>query len=254
MVISFIKAEALGNDFVIIESSPFSSEQVRCIANRRSGIGCDQVIFFQRLPNQASVDVQFYNADGTEAEACGNGSRALVVLLGQGNEALSITMRTKTRDLLCEYFQGKATVNMGHATISTVKAAFLDGQIGAWGSVDVGNPHLIAFVNDLDVIDIESIGPELEYHPDFANRVNVSVAEKQADRIRLRTWERGAGYTGACGTAACATAALAQDRGIIQGQIIVSQSGGDLSVSVAQTGIQMCGPARIVFKGEIDLL
>ncbi|AIK96325.1 diaminopimelate epimerase [Candidatus Odyssella acanthamoebae] len=245
--ISFIKAQALSNDFVIIEGNPLGLEKIQHIAHRRLGIGCDQVIFFQRSQDKTVMDVQFFNADGTEAEACGNGSRALVTFLALPK----ITLRTKTRHLNCIYSNGMAVINMGHALISDVEALILSNQVGAWNGVDVGNPHLIAFVEDIERIDIVAMGPLLENHPTFPKRVNVSVAQLQAERILLKTWERGSGYTGACGTAACATTGLAYAKGLISDSMLVSQQGGDLLVTPTEQGIWMAGPATIVFKGEV---
>jgi diaminopimelate epimerase len=247
MATSFIKAQALGNDFVIIEGHPCSLEKIQLIAHRRLGIGCDQVIFFQRDIDETVVDVQFFNADGTEAEACGNGSRALVACL----DFPHLTLRTKTRHLNCTYANGVAVINMGHALISDVEAFLLTNQVETWNSVDVGNPHLIAFVEDIEQIDIVTLGPLLENHPTFPERVNVSVAQIQSEKILLKTWERGAGYTGACGTAACATTGLAYAKGLISSSILVAQPGGDLIVTPTDQGIWMAGPATVVFKGEI---
>jgi diaminopimelate epimerase len=258
MPIPFTKAQALGNDFVLMESLPLNPERINHIADRRLGIGCDQVIFFQAASETPPhVCVQFYNADGSEAEACGNGSRALVTLLAQrngDNPQPSITLRTKNRDLAGQYDKdsGMAAIHMGLAHISEVEAPLLPGQLGSWGAVDLGNPHLIAFVADLNLIDLISIGPSLENHPAFPNRTNVSVAQVQDGKIFLQTWERGAGYTGACGTAACATVALAHERGLIDGKTQVFQKGGDLWITPSPRGIHLSGPATITFHGEIE--
>ncbi|MBW8309719.1 MAG: diaminopimelate epimerase [Candidatus Paracaedibacteraceae bacterium] len=247
MSISFLKAQALGNDFVIIEGSPLNLEKIQHIADRRSGIGCDQVVFFQHTSDKDIIEVQFFNADGTAAEACGNGSRALVTLLNRP----TVILRTKTRHLHCTYSNGVAVVNMGHVSIADVEAQLLPNQIGLWSGVDVGNPHLIGFVEDIKRVDISTLGPLLETHPTFPQRVNVSVAQIQSEMILLKTWERGAGYTGACGTAACATMGLAYAKGLISDKMIISQAGGNLLITSTDHGIWMAGPATIVFKGEI---
>lgn len=254
MAIPFVKAQALGNDFVIIEQPPLPPHQICHIAHRRLGIGCDQVIFFQRqvLPNE--IAVQFYNPDGSEAEACGNGSRAVISLLAQATTHLSdIKLKTSNRTLTCQYDHGIATITMGAASLTEIEVPLLPSQHSPWGAVDIGNPHLIAFVEEIDHLDIEAIGRQLEHHPTFPQRVNVSIAQLRPEHIALKTWERGAGYTGACGTAACATAALAHQRQLIQSPIKIKQLGGDLDIVVTADGIQMAGPATVVFKGEIDV-
>ncbi|WP_010302744.1 diaminopimelate epimerase [Candidatus Odyssella thessalonicensis] len=254
MAIPFVKAQALGNDFVIIEQPPLHSHQICQIAHRRLGIGCDQVIFFQRQALAHEIAVQFYNPDGSEAEACGNGSRAVISLLAQDTSHFSdIKLKTRSRTLTCQYDHGIATINMGAASVADIEAPLLPSQHGPWGAVDIGNPHLIAFVTGIDHLDIEAIGPQLEYHPAFPQRVNVSIAQLWPEHIDLKTWERGAGYTGACGTAACATAALAHQRHLIHGPVKVKQLGGNLDIVVTAEGIQMSGSATVVFKGEIDL-
>lgn len=251
MTLSFIKAQALGNDFVLINCPPLTEDKIKHIADRRLGVGCDQVIFFQG--SDSRIDVQFFNADGREAEACGNGSRALVVYLGRrAQQPMHLTLQTKTRILACEYNHSLATINMGKVEIQTAEAPILAKQLGVWGAVNMGNPHLIAIVEDLDAVDIEVVGKSLGNHPEFSSGVNVSVAQLVGDKIHLKTWERGAGYTGACGTAACAVAALAHDRGLIQGQTIVSQLGGDLVITSTDQGIFMLGSATLVFEGQFS--
>lgn len=252
MTIAFVKAQALGNDFIIIEGEALSEEAIRHLADRRFGVGCDQVIFYQRTQDTGVVNVQFFNADGSQANACGNGSRTLLMLLAHGSSvSRSFTLQVGERRLNSQYNNEVATVNMGHAQIFEVKAPFIAHQVGEWCGVDVGNPHLIAFVEDLNIIDIAEIGPILENHPSFPQRVNVSVAQIDKGRILLKTWERGAGYTGACGTAACATVFLAAARGMGSGEITVTQQGGDLTITSTENGILMAGTAKLVFKGEI---
>lgn len=235
--LKFTKAQALGNDFVIIEGKPLSADIIQKIAHRRFGVGCDQVIFYQPAFDH-QVSVQFYNADGTEAGACGNGSRALAKLLcPDGN----ITLKTQDRELQCVVKKEIITIDMGECRIDDSHAyGSLDSSF--WILADMGNPHRIAFIDRLDAYDLESVAKPF---PDE----NVSLAQVADTGIHLITWERGAGYTGACGTAACAVAAAAIHFGRTS-PVMVSQHGGDLTIAATDGRIHMSGTAEIVFVGE----
>ena len=237
--LNFAKAQALGNDFVILEGSPLSSAVIQKLAHRRFGVGCDQVVFYQKQSDH--VRVQFYNADGSEAGACGNGSRALALLLcPQG----SLTLKTRDRELHCVTKDKIVTVDMGECHIDSSHAhGNLDSSF--WIFADVGNPHRIAFVDQIDRYDLQAVAKP--YPQD-----NVSLAQVTESGINLVTWERGAGYTGACGTAACAVAAVAIHYGQ-ENPVVVSQSGGDLTIHMNDGRVHMSGTAEIVFLGEIIL-
>lgn len=238
--IKFTKSQALGNDFVIINSSPLPTGVIKKLAHRRLGIGCDQVIFYQTVSDDL-VTVQFYNADGLGAGACGNGSRALALLLQRDGK---ITLRTLDRELVCEVHQNKVTINMGRCEIdSSYKYGKLDSVF--WILANIGNPHRVVFVDHLTSYDLELVAKP---YPDD----NVSMAEIFGQKINLKTWERGAGYTGACGSAACAVAAIAMKFGQV-GPIVVSQAGGDLTIDQHADDIFMTGTAEIVFSGEFSL-
>lgn len=238
--LKFTKAQALGNDFVIIEGAPQPTAMIQKIAHRRLGIGCDQVIFYQRA-SERQVSVQFYNADGSQAGACGNGSRALARLVCPEGEVI---LKTQDRELHCAVEKEIVTIDMG---VCCIDASHAHGSLDAsfWILADMGNPHRIAFVDRLDAYDLESVARP------FANE-NVSLAQVTDNGIHLMTWERGAGYTGACGTAACAVAAAAIHFGQTS-PVVVSQSGGDLSIAVVEGRVQMSGTAEIVFMGELTL-
>lgn len=239
-LLKFTKAQALGNDFVIIDGQGQSRAIIQKIAHRRLGVGCDQVIFYQKI-SERNVNVQFYNADGSEAGACGNGSRALAKLLCSDGE---ITLKTQDRDLHCVVQKEIITIDMG---VCRIDASHGHGSLDSsfWILADVGNPHRIAFVDRLDAYDLEAVAKPYLHE-------NVSLAQVTDTGVRLMTWERGAGYTGACGTAACAVAAAAIHFGQ-ESPVLVSQSGGDLTITVSDGRVHMSGTAEIVFVGEFIL-
>ena len=238
--LKFTKAQALGNDFVIIEGHPQPAAMIQKIAHRRLGVGCDQVIFYQRI-SERHVAVQFYNADGSQAGACGNGSRALAKLVCPDGE---VTLKTQDRELQCVVCGETITIDMGNCRLDI---SHTHGSLDAsfWILADIGNPHRIAFVDRLDAYDLEDVAKPFPHE-------NVSLAQFTDKGIHLMTWERGAGYTGACGTAACAVAAAAIHFGQIS-PVVVSQSGGELSIAVVEGRIQMSGTAEIVFVGDLTL-
>lgn len=239
-MIKFTKMQALGNDFVVIEGVALPSELIRKVAHRRLGVGCDQIIFYQKK-SDSNVDVQFYNSDGTVAGACGNGSRALALLLCQDGR---ITLKTQDRELPCVVQGDKITVDMG---ICEIDASHDHGSLDAsfWIMASIGNPHRIAFVDRLESYDIDLVGKSFPTE-------NVSLAQVTDSGIVVKTYERGAGYTGACGTAACAVAAIAMKYGQ-SSPVIIQQQGGNLTIAVEGDRIQMSGTAEIVFVGEITL-
>lgn len=269
-MIVFYKAHGSGNDFVIFESPRnfILSPRLICkIADRRQGIGCDQVIVYHRLTPTA-FSVRFYNADGSEAAACGNGSRALGKLLFklQPEGEQTLTFHTAGGVLNIEQQpDGQILVKLPppkfHWTQIPQQQEGLhdlpiqEGQISPYYTVNVGNPHLISFFENIDLIDIKNIGCLLEAHSLFPQKINVSFAQiLEPSLLKLIVWERGSGFTGACGTAACATAVVAIQQGLAANCVSVKQSGGDLLINWQNDGsILMTGPAVITFHGELDL-
>ncbi|MBX3457879.1 MAG: diaminopimelate epimerase [Candidatus Paracaedibacteraceae bacterium] len=235
--LKFTKAQALGNDFVILEGQPQPIGVIQKLAHRRLGVGCDQVIFYQKI-FERNVNIQFYNADGSVAGACGNGSRALAKLLCSDGK---IILKTQDRDLHCVVQKEIITIDMG---VCRIDASHGHGSLDSsfWILADVGNPHRIAFVDRLDAYDLEAVAKPYPHE-------NVSLAQMTDTGVRLMTWERGSGYTGACGTAACAVAAAAIHFGQ-ESAVLVSQSGGDLTITVSDGRVYMSGTAEIVFVGE----
>ena len=252
----------LGNDFVILdgrESPVLMTEALaRHLADRREGIGCDQLILLEPS-NTAELRMRIFNADGSEVESCGNASRCVVKLTGAG------TIETAGGVIHGDVTGAEVEVSLieprfGWDEIPLAYAMPTDPVPMGWENLDrpyavnVGNPHLVFFVEDLDDIDIEGLGPAIETDPTFPERINVNVAEVGDDGIRLKTFERGAGLTRACGTGACATAVAAIRQGFVSSPVDVRLPGGTLTIEWAEgDSIKMTGPATHVFTGELDL-
>ena len=253
----------LGNDFVVIDAREsavdMTEARARAIADRHAGIGCDQLILIGQS-DDADVSMQIFNADGSEVEACGNATRCVPLFVGR-----DVLIRTRAGLLDAHLIDGGASVDMGAPrfewdaiplayAMDTLHMGASWDDLPAPAAVNVGNPHVIFFVDDLDAVDVERLGPLIEHDPLFPARVNVNFAQVVGDNhIRLIVWERGAGLTRACGTGACATAVAAIRRKLMTGPATVSLPGGDLVIAWAPGGtIQMTGPATHVFDGEAD--
>ncbi|WP_349514588.1 diaminopimelate epimerase [Erythrobacter sp. NFXS35] len=258
----------LGNDFVVIDARalafpPMTPAVARALADRRTGIGCDQLVLLE--PSAApeaghAFRMRIFNSDGSEVEACGNAARAVALLHGE-----AAVIETGGGPITLEPLDGGARVDMGTPRFDW-DAIPLDVPMDTaampvgWDSlespmaVNVGNPHVIFFVDDADAVPLESIGPVIEHDPLFPQRINVNVASLAGpDHLRLRVWERGAGLTRACGTGACASAVAAIRRGLVASPVRVSLPGGDLVIAWEPGGtIQMSGPAKASFRGSFD--
>jgi diaminopimelate epimerase len=258
----FHKMHGLGNDFVIVDArdEPFevTAEVARAVADRRTGIGCDQLIVLEPSEH-ADLKMRIWNSDGGEVEACGNATRCVVQLT-----------RAKTIDSAGGLLQGE---NIGaEVEVSIGEPRFGWDEIPlaypmdtaalpmAWGplehpmTLNVGNPHLVFFVDNPLDIDLHELGPRIEHDAAFPQRINVNVAQVAGADIYLKTWERGAGLTLACGTGACATAVAAIKSKRATSPVKVSMPGGSLTVSwAAGEPIRMRGAATHVFSGELDL-
>lgn len=253
----------LGNDFVVFDARvdplALDAEQVRRVADRRLGIGCDQLIMLEPS-TAADVTMRIFNADGSEVGACGNAARCVAMLLGGSPriETLGGMLDSTTTA------QG-ATVDLGPPRFASEEIPVLypmdtAAMPVAWEdlaepfAVNVGNPHLVFFVADAGAIDLARLGPVIEHDPLFPERINVNVATIADGGLRLRTWERGAGLTPACGTGACATAVAAISRRLLSSPVDVRQAGGSVCIAWGRGGgVRMTGPASHVFAGEIDL-
>lgn len=263
MVGHFIKMHGLGNDFVVIDARTepvtIDAARARAIADRREGIGCDQLILLEPS-TRADVRMRIWNPDGSEVGACGNATRCVARLIGG-----AATIETDGGLLSAALHGSLVSVDLPPPSFAwdAIPLAYpLDTMAMplAWEAladpvaVNVGNPHVIFFVDNLDAIDLEAIGPIIEHDPLFPERINVNVAEiTGATSLRLRVWERGAGLTRACGTGACATAVAALRTRRVSGPVTVALPGGDLLIDWSEGGaIRMHGPATEVFRGTAD--
>ena len=267
----FIKMHGLGNDFVIVDARRrgFAPDagQVRAIADRRRGIGCDQLIVL-RLPAVAGADAAFtiHNADGGEAEACGNAARCVAWMAMAEAGRDSARLETAAGLLGARRAGPRAvTGDMGEprfgwrdiplaADRDTLHLPLARGPLADPVAVSMGNPHAVFFVDDAEAVDLAALGPALEHDALFPERANIGVAEMQgADRMRLRVWERGAGLTMACGTGACAALVAAHRRGQAGRRATVELDGGTLEIAWgADNRVSMTGPVAVSFRGAID--
>lgn len=267
MQVPFVKMHGLGNDFVMLDARrtelpPLSAATVRALADRRQGIGCDQLILLEPLAGGAPADfrMRIFNSDGGEVEACGNASRAVALLHGQPARVL-----TDGGVIEVEPTLGGASVDMGVPrfgwediplayAMDTLSMPVGWEDLQAPAAVNVGNPHIVFFVADCDAVELDRLGPLIEHDPLFPERVNVNVATIEGPgRIRLRVWERGAGLTRACGTGACATAVAAARRGLAARDVDVGLPGGSLQIRWQDDGrVLMRGPASESFRGTFN--
>jgi diaminopimelate epimerase len=252
----------LGNDFVVLDAREqpvtMTSALAKALADRHLGIGCDQLILLEPS-TVADVKMRIWNHDGGEVESCGNASRCVVALTG----AKTIETGGGIVEGSSQGSEVEVSLPPPHFAWDEIPLTYpMDtAQLPfAWNSLEhpmalnVGNPHLVFFVPDETAIDLDSIGPSIEHDPAFPERINVNVASVREDGIHLRTWERGAGLTLACGTGACATAVAAIVQKKAASPIKVHMRGGALTISWAPgEPIRMRGSATDVFKGEIDL-
>jgi diaminopimelate epimerase len=263
MMGKFHKMHGLGNDFVVIDAREapveMSTARAHAIADRRTGIGFDQLILLE--PSTiADVKMRIFNADGGEVEACGNATRCIALLMKKPSniETMAGILHTEPGD-------ASATVTLRPPAFEwelIPLAMPMDTQHMPVGwedlerpaAVNVGNPHLIFFVDDCDAVDLERLGPIIENDPLFPERINVNVASKIGpSHLKLRVWERGVGLTRACGTGACATAVAAIRARKVASPVTVSLPGGDLIITWADGDpIRMSGPATHVYTGEAD--
>ena len=261
----------LGNDFVIIDcrAAPvqLTSETVRLISDRHTGVGCDQLILIESSAT-SDVFMRIHNANGGEVEACGNATRCVAKLLFSEAEKDSVIIETLGGRLRATANEnGQITVDMGPPKFYwqdiplSEKHDTLHLPIAVEGfekptAVNMGNPHCVFFVTNTEAIDLPALGPLLEKHPLFPEHANIGFAEQLDDnKIRLRVWERGAGITKACGTGACAAAVAGARLGLTERSASVKLDGGTLQIDWLQDDhVWMTGPAQISFHGKLDLL
>ena len=276
MELTFTKMHGLGNDFVVIDATSqpieLTMEQIRFLADRRLGVGCDQVLLVEP-PQQPEVDFTYriFNADGGEVEQCGNGARCFArYVLDQGltrKDHIPVATATGVITLHIEA-DGQITVDMGVPLFEPADIPFaadtraevypleVEGKQVELSAVSMGNPHAVLRVEQVDKAPVASLGPRIESHVRFPRRVNVGfmqVVDRQ--HIRLRVYERGVGETLACGSGACAAVAVARQRGWLDDKVTVSLPGGYLKIQWSGEGhsVMMTGPAVSVFEGRVRL-
>lgn len=267
----FLKMHGAGNDFVVLDRRGHralpSAAQARLVADRRRGIGCDQIVIFRDCETGlADGGLTFLNADGSESGACGNGTRCAADWLMRERGTDHIALETKAGILDCARgADGLVTVDMGPARLGwrdiplaedrdTLHLGIGEGPVKDPVGVSMGNPHAVFFVPKADEVPIETIGPKLERHRLFPERANIGFAEPRGrDTIRLRVWERGAGLTLACGSGACAALVAAVRRGLTERKATLLLDGGTLVVEWLENGrVLMTGPTAEICAGTLD--
>jgi diaminopimelate epimerase len=283
MKLKFTKMHGAGNDFIVIDAInqniSFTPEQWKHLADRRFGIGADQILVVER-PVSEGVDFRYriYNADGGEVEQCGNGSRAFVRFVTDKKLTDKTAIRVETMSGIIEPLlqaDGSITVNMGAPVLDTAKVPFnadgltpisqaddvswpltINDKLVYVSAVSMGNPHAVQVVENSETFPVLQDGPLIERHPRFPKRVNAGFMQVlNAQHIRLRVYERGAGETLACGTGACAAVVTGIRRGLLTSPVRVSMHGGELSIAWQgeHHPVFLSGPAVTVFDGEIDI-
>ena len=269
--VPFLKMHGLGNDFVVLDcrraAIALDAAGVRALADRRTGIGCDQVILLEpsRHPD-AHLSMRIRNADGSEAEACGNATRCVASLIHRETRDPRVRIETVAGLLEADALQdGSITVDMGPARTGwreiplarpadTNEVDLTRGPLSRPVCTNVGNPHATFFVDDVEAVDLAELGPALEHHPLFPQSANIGVAAiRGRQNIRLRVWERGAGLTPACGSGACAALVAAHRRGLADRRAAIELDGGRLDIAWREDGhVVMTGPAKLSFEGAFD--
>jgi diaminopimelate epimerase len=272
-MIPFQKMHGLGNDFVVFDArrSPFALDEAsaRAIADRRTGIGCDQVIVLERAKGRGAALMRIFNADGNEVEACGNAARCVARLLMKEKDCSLVEIDSAGALLRCvDAGDGRVTVDLGipnfewqaiplsEATDTNALVLAIDGAQLDAAAVSLGNPHCVVFVPDAEAAPVAELGPHLERHALFPARTNVEfVSAVDAGKLRMRVWERGTGVTHACGTGACASVVASVRRGRAQRRCEVILDGGILSVEwrTGDDHVLLTGDTKFVFAGEVDL-
>jgi diaminopimelate epimerase len=275
MKIRFTKMQGAGNDFVVLDAINQAfvprPPQARFIADRHFGIGCDQILVVEKATRpDADFRYRIFNADGGEVEQCGNGARCFVRFVHEQGLTAQRQIRVETAaGIIMPRLEanGEVAVDMGQPRFSPAEIPFISAsdavvQTLAVGDVQIditavsmGNPHAVHVVTNVDTAPVASLGPLIESHPRFPQRVNAGFMQVVDRRtIRLRVYERGAGETLACGTGACAAVAAGLRRGLLTSPVRVITRGGELSIAWDGAGsVIMTGPAVTVFTGEIDL-
>jgi len=276
MQIHFTKMHGLGNDFVVIDAInqdiSLDANAVRQLADRRFGVGCDQLLLVE-APTDPAADFRYriFNSDGNEVEQCGNGARCFARFVRDKNLTQKQSIRVETRAgiiTLLVHADEQVSVDMGRPRLEPAQIPFdaprqadhytlnVDGEDVVIGAVSMGNPHAVLEVEDVDTAPVVELGARIQVHPRFPNKVNVGFMQVLSpEHIRLRVYERGAGETLACGTGACAAVVIGHRQGLLADQVLVDLRGGQLHIAWRGNDqpVVMTGPATSVFEGRIEL-
>jgi diaminopimelate epimerase len=271
MIINYTKMHGLKNDFIIIDGREkkisLNKNKIKKIANRKKGLGCDQIVILEKPKKKTSAFIKFYNSDGSTTKACGNAARCVAFLLMKENKTKKISIETESALL------NASLVKNNNVSVDIGKAYFKWNQIPLKKKIDVdkvdfkvnnhikptlvnvGNPHIIFFVKNLKKINLKKIGPKIERNSLFPERINVNFAKiLNNNKIKLRVWERGSGNTKACGTGASATTVAAIKNKLINKRMChIHMEGGKLKIEYKKNGhIVMTGPIKIIKKGVLN--
>jgi diaminopimelate epimerase len=266
--LDFHKMHGLGNDFVIVDQRSgklsLSAAQISRIADRRHGVGFDQLLCLEPS-DKADVFMRVFNPDGSEAGACGNGTRCVARLMMERHGLGHVSIETRAGVLKAAPGLQGYTVDMGRpgqswdeiplaSAMDTLALDIEAGPLKRPTAVSMGNPHAVFFVDDADAVPLDELGPQLEHHPIFPERANIGVATvRDRETIRLRVFERGAGITSACGSGACAALVAAVRRGLSAQTASVCLDGGRLRITWGEDGrVKMTGPATHAYQGTFE--
>lgn len=275
MNLKFTKMHGLGNDFVVLDGIhqkiELDRQQIRRLADRHFGIGCDQLLLVEKAEGEADFRYRIFNADGGEVEQCGNGARCFVRYVHDHGLTRKNEIRVETLSGVISpklETDGAVTVNMGKPRFEPREIPFdavqceltytleIQGRPVTISALSMGNPHAVLLVNDVDTAPVETDGALIEVHPRFPKKVNVGFMQViDRSHIKLRVFERGAGETLACGTGACAAVVAGIRLGLLDRRVAVNARGGELTIDWPQDDapVWMTGPAVTVFEGEITL-
>lgn len=275
MNLRFSKMHGLGNDFVVIDainqSVSLDAGQVRALADRHTGIGCDQLLLIEPARTaESEFFYRIYNADGGEVEQCGNGARCFARYVRDHGLTDNDTIRVETLSGIITLqieADGQVTVNMGVPNFEPASLPFDmperadsytldDGQTTRFSVVSMGNPHAVTLVDDISTAPVAELGAFIESHPLFPQGVNAGFMQiRDRDHIQVRVFERGAGETLACGSGACAAMVIARQQGLVNDMVTIELRGGNLQICWEGEGepVWMTGPAVHVFEGQVEL-
>mgnify|MGYP000300633964 FL=1 len=262
--LAFLKMHGLGNDFVVIDArgreNPMTPALACAIGDRHFGIGFDQLALIRMEGDITAVD--YWNADGSLSDACGNATRCVARLMMAETGGNTVVLRTGRGDLMCEDAgDGMIRVNMGQPQLNWQEIPLAEEVDtvalpinGAPSATGMGNPHCSFFVDDADAVNLDELGPRIENHPLFPERTNVQIVQVlDRSNLRVRVWERGVGHTLASGSSACAVTVAAHRKGLADRKVTVLLDGGELEIDWREDGVWMTGPTMLVSSGTFSI-